>query len=536
MKCKAKGCSKEIYPSELIKCIICNDPFHIQCQNITTAYYLANKVVMKKTWKCMACANITKRQKSIALKNKLSSQSPCASNTKAAEIVNKCEKSKTPPTLTKQLESPVDPGRSGEKNTSVSNSPEGLEGPTEQSISNIIHDPSDEDTPDESFTSPRLSRSVNEINGDNRLIIEDLQAEIEDLTSKLLSTQQELDNQLLENGRQNELIKKLTREVSLLTSICQAPVTKNMNSSKKPLKRHSIHQTIHFSSTPNKTIMDLNKHSYESDLNIKILKLEKDLEKANSLINQLEEQIRLLKDEAKKRTNPSNTDKESIINERIIKRKLHLVSTDRSKQVLGLMAETFASKWNYCHYSLPNRSTNNVMDMIPNIIKDLSSSDYCVILIGEEDFHVTRDYLQLVYNIRNTLKKCKNTNLIICLPTYICGRPLYNSRVEMFNKLLMLDIESQEYAFWIDPNAELTFDMFSISSGKTNHKGMIEVFKAIELFIGEIDLIISKNNVVQPLECCVMDHLQDDYEAVTQTTNTKINKGSISDNNHSFRN
>lgn len=534
MKCRAKGCSKEIYPSELIKCITCKNAFHIQCQNITTAYYLANSAIIKKSWKCSSCTNnMTQRQKSIALKNKLLSQSPCASNIKTAETTKKCEKTKI------QLkESHADLRRNSEENIIVSCDHEGLKGPHEQSISKFTDDFSEENSTEDLFTSPGqlLSRSVNEVNCDNRLVIEDLQAEIIDLTSKLLSTQQELDNQLLENGRQNEIIKKLTREVNLLTSICQTPVSRTM-SAKKTFKRHSLHQMSNFSSTPRKNITETSIHTNEYELKMKTLNLEKELEKASLLISQLEKQIRSLKNEAWKEANVLNTTKKTIAKKNLIKHKLHLVSTDRSDKVLGLIAENFASTWNYCRYSFPNRSINNIMDMIPNIIKDLSPNDYCVILIGEEDFHVTGDYLQVVYKIRNTLKKYNNTNFIVCLPTYICGKPLYNSRVEMFNKLLMLDIESHEYAFWIDLNAELTFNMFSFSSGRINYKGFMEVFNAIKLFVREIDLKISTNNINQPLECCMLDDLQGNQELDNQSTNTNNHSHAnvLDSPNHSFR-
>lgn len=57
----------------------------------------------------------------------------------------------------------------------------------------------------------------------------------------------------------------------------------------------------------------------------------------------------------------------------------------------------------------------------------------------------------------------------------------------MFSKLLMLDIESHEYAYWLDPNSVLSFDMFSTSTGSISRSGFIEVFKALQIFVKEID-------------------------------------------------
>lgn len=479
MKCKAKGCFKDIYPSELIKCVACKCNFHIKCQNITTAYFLSNNASLKKTWKCMACSNIPLRQRP---------------NTRS-QLTSKSPRHQMPPLVQEHLETSADIIKSGsDHNICLSNSPE-------CSTSKLTNVFSDEENFCESFTTPvspatLLSRSVGEVNVDNRLMIDDLQAEIVDLTSNLLSTQRELDNQLLENAEQNEQIKKLTREITLLTSICQTPAIKDKYTSRKSYKRHSFHQIINFSSTPSKKTESV-KHFDEAALKNRILQLEKELHNANSSINQLEDQIRLLKDDIRYKDNPIeifDEGKESeIINERIIKQKLVIISTNGSKQVLKPVNEIFACEWDYCHLSLPRRCINDVMDVIPGIVNDLSTSDYCVFVIGEDDFHTTKDYLQVVYKMRNTLKKITNTNLIICLPNYICGRPLFNSRVEMFNKLLMLDIESQEYAYWIDPNAELTFDMFSYGSGRPNHSGMSEIFKAIKLFMTEIDAGFDKN-------------------------------------------
>jgi hypothetical protein len=116
-------------------------------------------------------------------------------------------------------------------------------------------------------------------------------------------------------------------------------------------------------------------------------------------------------------------------------------------------------------------------------------NDYCIVMIGDEDFSKTKDYVNLIYYIRDTLQQIKHTNIIICLSTYKVGNfyGMFNWRVETFNKLLYLDVMTHGHANLLDSNEKLDYDfnMFKRYFGTINHYGMNTIFQNLQ------DLIIA---------------------------------------------
>lgn len=100
-------------------------------------------------------------------------------------------------------------------------------------------------------------------------------------------------------------------------------------------------------------------------------------------------------------------------------------------------------------------------------------------MIGEEDFRNTEDSIQLVRLIRESLKKITHTNIIICSPSYVVGALIHNYRVEMFNKLLYMDIQNYNFAYFFDTNCDLSLEMFSYNTGKLNRLGLKCIFESI---------------------------------------------------------
>lgn len=83
--------------------------------------------------------------------------------------------------------------------------------------------------------------------------------------------------------------------------------------------------------------------------------------------------------------------------------------------------------------------------------------DFCVILIGENDFYKTDNYVNIIVKLRETLQKVQNTNIIICVPTFKLSNYsiLFNWRIETFNNLLYLDLQTYNYATVFDSNLDL---------------------------------------------------------------------------------
>lgn len=155
---------------------------------------------------------------------------------------------------------------------------------------------------------------------------------------------------------------------------------------------------------------------------------------------------------------PITTKSQDNIKDSAPKRKLYLISTNQRNKVLDLALRTFQNEHQLCHFKLPHRGVLDTLKSIDEKTRSLSKEDYCVIMVGDKDFVKSQNYSELVKNIKNRLTTLNHTNIIICLPTFKCGRwtELFNRRIEMFNKLLYLDVQKHEYAFILDSNLHLT--------------------------------------------------------------------------------
>uniref|UniRef100_A0A1E1W6Z0 OSK domain-containing protein n=2 Tax=Pectinophora gossypiella TaxID=13191 RepID=A0A1E1W6Z0_PECGO len=233
------------------------------------------------------------------------------------------------------------------------------------------------------------------------------------------------------------------------------------------------------------------------ELQQKISQAEKEILQLKSQIDTLElkltqtltpEQLALQKSYTKR------TQKENLQpNHRIC-----IISTNKRNKVLKIAENTLA-KYDLCHYLMPNRSIKKILEEIEMKIVDYTMNDFCLILLGEEEFNYSNNYQDLVYIIRETLKKIHNTNFIICSPTFKCARysNVYNWRVEHFNKILNEDVINHEYAYLIDSNLNLKYDvtMFHTQGGTVNNRGMQTIFKQVDERITEIENWIQVNNL-----------------------------------------
>uniref|UniRef100_A0A2A4ISN9 Uncharacterized protein n=1 Tax=Heliothis virescens TaxID=7102 RepID=A0A2A4ISN9_HELVI len=101
--------------------------------------------------------------------------------------------------------------------------------------------------------------------------------------------------------------------------------------------------------------------------------------------------------------------------------KMCILSTDNKNKLLDIADNTL--KWSKrCHYITPHGTTQQLLRDIKEKLSDFTQEDYCIIiLIGEEDFRVTKVYVDIVTYIREILQEIKHTNVIICTPTFKCG-------------------------------------------------------------------------------------------------------------------
>lgn len=178
-------------------------------------------------------------------------------------------------------------------------------------------------------------------------------------------------------------------------------------------------------------------------------------------------------------------------------KKICILSTNTTNKILKIAKDRLKNYSNLCHYIKPHTKLINLITDIKAKLTDFTLNDFCVILVGDEDFKTTNDYFTTISQVRHLLQEINNTNIIICLPTYRYGNHanMFNWRVESFNNLLYLDITTHEHAYILDSNNKLEYNyrMFR-RSGSINDYGMKVIFEALQ---NEIENIHEYNATLQ---------------------------------------
>lgn len=167
-----------------------------------------------------------------------------------------------------------------------------------------------------------------------------------------------------------------------------------------------------------------------------------------------------------------------------VKNKLCILSANKNNHITSIAEETFENL-QICHYISPNCGLLQLIANLDKKIADFSMTDYCVILIGEKDFQQTENYVNIIIKLRETLLKIHHTNVILCVPTFKLSNysTMFNWRIETFNNLLHLDLQTYNYATAFDSNLNLQYDftMFSKINKKVNERGMRNIFHNLQL-------------------------------------------------------
>lgn len=320
-----------------------------------------------------------------------------------------------------------------------------------------------------SSTNHTLDVTTNSLPDTNISIVEEseeireLKTQIAKLSVDLQSAHNEIDKLTLNNS-------ELSKEISILTG--KNVMYKNMLSSltcESPSRKDKHNKD----STSNKSYCNIN------DKTISVAALDQTHESSNTTVTA---QIAL------NEKNPPTTQRKITKP----KKKICFISNYVRHNLLENIEETFV-QWDYCHYNKRNANIRNLTENVEALIKDFTFEDFCVIIIGETDFNTTKNYFEIISSIRNNLKKCLHTNVIICLPSYRLNASVYNSRIELFSNLLILDVETHKNAYWLDTNLDLdTYpNMYHLKTGAINRKAVSNIFKNISLFMNDIKNIES---------------------------------------------
>lgn len=169
------------------------------------------------------------------------------------------------------------------------------------------------------------------------------------------------------------------------------------------------------------------------------------------------------------------------------KPKLCLISDNKNNKVLSIAQDTTKNKFNTIHYLTSNGPVKQLLKGLKNKLKDYTMEDYCIILIGDQDFQQPNNNLELINYIKEILQDITHTNVVMCTPTYHYGynKNNINKRIQNFNNLILQDVYENKYAFLLDSNSKLNYDnsMFYKASGRINNYGLRTIFQNLMLSI-----------------------------------------------------
>lgn len=343
---------------------------------------------------------------------------------------------------------------------------------------------------DESFVNRTLDGTVcsmPDMSDDDEIdLITQLKKNIDDLTIKLSSANGEIDSLSLEIEKlkkENEsLIRKNSFYKQIVTSPKQSPTTTPKNRGMKKSKQTGYinEQTqTDFEIIPNETV------TKNHDKQHKTITTHSGPQMAPQ---PSQEQVA--------------TQKYTQVNKEKLRNKLCILSGNKSNNILTLAEEYFTDNYVICHYLTPNVGITHLLRDLQIKLQNYTKNDFCIIMIGEEDFKTTKCYLDIITFMRNALDIIKNTNIIITLPTYKYNNNyniLYNSRVEMFNNMLYMDNSTHQYSYLLDSNLNLSYhhSTYIRSAGALKDCGMKIIFE--DLFNLQLE-VLEENSVNQENE------------------------------------
>lgn len=288
--------------------------------------------------------------------------------------------------------------------------------------------------------------SVPDMSDDEDDELKNVREQIIKLRIELQSAHSEIETLALENNELKKLNDILTKRNDLLKTVTNSPAKLRPSSAKKPKNKRPT------SSKPIQLDSPDNKKSHE-----------------NTAINN---NCPNITSNITASPNP-NTKKRC---------KICILSTDNNNKILSI-AEDYLNRSEIYHHITPHGNVSVMLKGLKDIVSDFTLEDYCIIMLGEEDFRTTNSYIDIILHIRQVLQEINHTNLILCSPTYKYenNTNLYNSRVETFNNLLFLDILTHEYAYLLDSNKNLTYDYteYNKRTGAINNTGIKIIFKDI---------------------------------------------------------
>lgn len=396
---KCHKCGAMSNTKETILCTQCKNSYEFDCIGLSEKLYQIMYKDKKQNWKCQTC----RKQNKVNIPNNEQSnitQRKKVPRSNVSVVGVSTDKSETPKNVF--------------KSPRISSSPLSKYTPEEYYDSHILTQQETSDDP--YFAQERLSRShEHAIHNDTNKEYE-LREEIELLKTRLLSTETELENQILDNNYLNKNISKLNKELHLLKSLCgNFPRNISKENKTRSLDTYSFFTPPRVQSAE-RSIEGSNNFTY---LLTKINNLKQSLLEAQLEIDNLNKQIYDLQMKVVKERSISD---DNVNNEasRVISPKVTTISRQGAEngedfkrililgtqQCVGLASALLTSrntspyqKYKVMAETKPYARSAEVIDTYHNI--DLKTGDKLILGVGENDV----DLMKLTMLLRNISKK-----------------------------------------------------------------------------------------------------------------------------------
>lgn len=381
-------CKKSVDIKKTALCSVCNNRFEPDCDGYPEQTYRLMNKESKNKWRCKACTR--------------------------KKTVNSAE----PSNITVR-KTPTYPTSSTGKTCVQANT-------KQSSPDQDSHILTDYDTSYEIEATPsKLSRSVDGTTTNILSSIPDMQDTIAQLTTKLESSENELETTILENNDLRKQVNKLTQEIKVLKSLCSSSTSKEsspLGHEKK--KRHSrISQIV--SSTPSSPRITTNVECHTNVIYLHLLQnisaLQKELQVAENEIKMLNIQIQTLKQSLMTTSKPQQISPAKIdttIRTSNNNNKQSFGKTIRifgAQQCVGLAAaltisrkKTQYEKYGVLAHTMPNAQSDTITKSCINT--NLQPGDKIVISLGENDDNIGHVLCQLKIILKTF---CNNTIFIL---------------------------------------------------------------------------------------------------------------------------
>lgn len=489
-KLNCANCKKRILHRQYLTCSRCKQSFDLACTNAEKLFHLMTQD-RKISWSCIKCRMYKMQERTNITPTVQKSKVSVASTSTPKNTADCVLKKSTYSSAEKIVAAPIDSPPVQQQSRTLSNDATVLNYniPLQNSFDTLSHEESLDGSvfhdntlnrscpdlsgiqlnkanirKDHSVTGDLSRHSLPNINNQiQNIVIEELKEEVRVLREQLLGADNEIQkllgetytlrNELSDTRKKCDLYKKLLKGEAPLTP-SRTPVNKT-----KIVKQ--VIPTAKFTDSDSSS-GPASKTCDSEFIDFKVVET-----KNRSLFNERA---------------AINDLKSGKYNNVSAKNKLLFLSSNNKNKITKIVTDgDYFPNFSFCHYIKPGVGVKHLLEDINSHLTHMTRHDYCVVLIGEDDFKRSNDLVALVQYIRESVKNITFTNLILACPTFICGRPLYNARVDIFNHLLFKDLNNYNKCFYAyDCNSNLKPEMFSMWSGKLSNSGMNNIIENLD--------------------------------------------------------